>query len=340
MVTEKLLKSMRSILLLFYLILPFSAFSNAAQPGIWGAGGAGTFFLYYPEDSAAYQQVQMVQELVKIQLYPGFSVVKGVYQMHNPTAETISMRVGYPVNASYDASDNGWLKEIRFDDLYSMRVRVGGKPVEFERVTDMDDWYVWNTTFLPGDITTLEVDFIVPTNGARVLEGYGSRDVNAFIYLVESGATWKQPIGKGTIMIQLMDGLTLDDVRGVEPPENFLANDSLRLLVWEFENLSPTGDDNPVITYGKPLENFDFSAVIAKSDEYYRAIDQLNSREVMNLSLEPRAFGNAFDAGVTAGAVAVGLMFYLAVYGIPILLVLVAIVVGILLYRRWKKNKT
>jgi hypothetical protein len=330
---------MRSILLLLCLALPFSAFSNAAQPGIWSAGGAGTFFLYYPEDSTAFQQVQMVQELVKIQLYPGFAVVKGVYQMHNPTAETISMRVGYPVNASYDASDNGWLREIRFDDLYSLRVRVRGKPVEFERVTDMDDWYVWETTFLPGDITTLEVDFIVPTNGARVLEGYSSRDVNAFIYLVESGATWKQPIGKGTIMVQLMDGLTLDDVRGVGPPEYFLANDSLRLMVWSFEDLSPTGDDNPVITYGKPVEDFDFSAVIAKSDEYYRAIDQLNHREAMNLSLEPRDFGNPFDAGVTPGAVAVSTVFFLAVYGIPILLILIAIVVGVVVYRRWQKRK-
>lgn len=331
---------MRILLLLSCLALPISVYSNAAQPGIWSAGGAGTFFLYYPEDSAAFQQVQMVQELVKIHLYPGFAVVKGVYQMHNPTGESVSMRVGYPVNSSYDASDNGWLREIHFSDLYNLRVRVRGKPVEYQKVTDMSDWYVWESTFLPGDITTLEVDFIVPTNGARVLEGYSSRDVNAFIYLVESGATWKQPIGKGTIMVQMMDGLTLDDVRGVGPPEYFLANDSLRLMVWSFEDLSPTGDDNPIITYGKTLENFDFSAVLAKSDDYYRAIDQLNSREVMNLSLEPRDFGNPFDAGVSAGAVAVGAMFFLAVYGIPILLALVAVVVGILLYRRWKKNKT
>lgn len=322
-----------------FVLISLSAFGNAAQPGIWNAGGAGTFFLYYPEDSAAFQQVQMVQELVKVQLYPGFAVVKGVYQMHNPTDETITMRVGYPVNASYDASDDGWLREIRFNDLYSLRVRVRGKPVAFDKVSDMDDWYVWETTFSPGDITTIEVDFIVPANDARVLEGYSSRDVNAFIYLVESGATWKQPIGKGTIIIQMMDGLTLDDVKGIAPSDYFLANDSLHLLVWTFENLSPTGDDNPIITYGKRLEDFDFSAVLAKSDEYYRAIDQLSSSGAGDLEWSPREFGNPFDAGVSAGAAGISIVFFLAMYGLPILLLLFAILVGWYFFRRYKKGK-
>ena len=86
------------------LLLPFLAFSNAAQPGFWNAGGTGNFSLLYPEDSASYQKIQMVKELVAIQLYRGYAVVKGQYWMYNDTEEEVNIKVGYPLNAHFDLS--------------------------------------------------------------------------------------------------------------------------------------------------------------------------------------------------------------------------------------------
>jgi hypothetical protein len=339
---------MRPLLFLAALILPLALFSNAAQPGIWNAGGAGTFFLLYPEDSLGFQKVQMVQEQVKVQLYRGFAVVRGVYQMHNPTSDTVSIRVGYPVNSSYDATPNDRLTQVYFDDLHALRVRMRGKPVEVQKVesferyqthSEKDEWYVWPARFLPGDITTIEVDFIVNTNEASILEGYNRKSYNAFIYLIESGSTWKQPIGKGTILIQLMDGLTLDDIRGVSPSYEFLVNEEHNLLVWQFENLSPTAADNPVITYGEELVNNPFHTVKFKSDEYFRAIQAFNVAEALALDLQPREFGDPYDPGTSMGGITIGVFILLSVFGLPLLIVLVVLIIGIVLYRRWKRRK-
>lgn len=74
--------------------------SNAAQPGVWNAGGGG-FNLLFPEDSSAFRKIQMQREAIAIQLYPGFGVVKGTYHMRNSTADTIKIKVGYPVQGVY-----------------------------------------------------------------------------------------------------------------------------------------------------------------------------------------------------------------------------------------------
>lgn len=341
---------MRVFLFLLFLGGAIPLFSNVAQPGIWNAGGAGTFFLLFPEDTAAFQQVQMVQEQVKVQLYRGFAVVKGVYQMHNPTADTLFMRVGYPINASYDPSHTFRMMEVRFDDLYDLRVRVRGQPVQVSKgevevnrpgLESGSNWYLWETRFFPGEITTLEVDFIVNTNDASVLKGYDRGNFNAFIYLLESGSTWKQPIGKGVLMIQLMDGLTLHDIHGVAPAGRFQVNEAKNLLVLNFERLSPSGQDNPVITYGKRQDSFDFASVLSGGTQtYYRTIDSLNYGEVAKMELTPYEFGDPFNPGTSAGSTMVGILFVLSVYGLPLLLILGAIFLGYLVFRRWRKNRT
>ncbi len=334
-----------------YLLLFFSvpAFSNVAQPGIWDAGGAGAFFLLHPEDSLAFQKIQMVQELVKIQLYPGVAVVKGVYQMHNPTGDTLVLRVGYPLNAYYDPSDTYNLMQISFDDLYDLRVRVRGKPVKVALdsmdvsgfgLEDASEWYVWENRFLPGEITTLEVQFMVNTNDATVLRGYDRGKFNAFIYLLESGSTWKQPIGKGAVMIQLMGGLTLEDIQGVGPAGRFLVDSARNILVWKFENLSPTSEDNPVITYGKRIEDFSFEKVLLEIDKvYYPAIEAMNHQEILASDLKPYEFGDPFDPGTRKGSWLFGTYFFLVAFGIPLLLIIVGIWLGIFLYRRYKAKR-
>ena len=322
------MKNLKRFYLFVLLLVGFSthAFSNTAQPGIWNAGGAGAFFPLFPGDSAAFQVVQMVQEQVKIHLYPGFAVVKGVYQMHNPSGDTVLMRVGYPVNSSYDASPNMQLAQVRFDDRFDLRARVRGIPQQVEKAgEEFDGWYVWNATFPPGAITTLEVDFIVNTNDAYILKGYDRRATNAFIYLIESGTTWLQPIGKGTIMVQTMGGLTLADINGVAPSDIFEANEAQNLLVWRFENLSPGAGDNPVITYGKRLDDFDFAAVLARSSEYYRALNTLSHQNLDTLALDTRSFGDPFHVTSSMGSVMVGVGLILAALGM-----------GWYFYRRWR----
>lgn len=323
---------MKHLFLVFFLCLNLQALSNVAQPGIWNAGGAGPFFLLHPEDSLSFQKIQMVQEMVKVQLYKGVAVVKGVYQMHNPTQDDFSLQVGYPLNAFYDPSASHRKMEIRFDDLYGLKVRVKGIPVEVyldsmggqgSGVVGASEWYVWETHFSPGEITTLEVQFMVNTNDASVLEGYDRGNFNAFIYLLESGSTWKQPVGKGTIMIELMGGLTLKDIRGVAPDRRFLVNEARNVLVWRFENLEPSAADNPVITYGKRLEDFQFDQVLLDKEKiFFPSIEAMNHREILGLDLQPYEFGDPFDSGTSGGMGPSGLfsMFSVRLLLIPLIL--------------------
>ena len=65
------------------LLLSCILLCNASQPGIWNAGGSGSFKLLFEEDSLAYKQIQMQSEAIYMQLYKGFAVVKGEYNFYN-----------------------------------------------------------------------------------------------------------------------------------------------------------------------------------------------------------------------------------------------------------------
>ena len=170
--------------------------SNAAQPGVWNAGGGG-YHLLYPEDSLSFKKIQMQSESISMQLYPGFAVVKGQYQMYNTTEDTIKVKVGYPVNGIYSGNAEGNLNQVTFDGLYKLMALQNKKPLQIieKPITDTqkniqtfknDNWYVWENTFLPNTTTELEVYFMVNTNNASIHKGYQKDWYNAFVYLLES----------------------------------------------------------------------------------------------------------------------------------------------------------
>lgn len=260
-------------------------FSNAAQPGLWQAGGTGTFSLLFPQDQHAYQQIQMARERVSIQLYDGFAAVKGTYWMHNTADSTYKILTGYPINGIYESDYPYHREDIRFDDLYQLRVAVNGQPIrtEIENVPnndygqDIDNWYIWETDYPAQDTTMIEVYFLVNTHDAIIRDGYTTENANGFLYLLESGATWKQPIGRGNIRVQLMDGLELADIRGVAPDSLYHWHAAKKRLDWSFVGLSPKPADNLVITYHSQHETIDFEAITRDADRYFNALERLDA---------------------------------------------------------------
>src|SRR5205085_12004918 len=87
--------------------------------------------------------------------------------------------------------------------------------------SETDNWYTWENSFPPQDSTHITVYFIVNTNNTTVREGYNTDERNGFIYILETGATWKQPIREGEIKIQLMNDLELEDIEGISPDSIF-----------------------------------------------------------------------------------------------------------------------
>ncbi|PHK03737.1 hypothetical protein VF10_38295, partial [Nostoc linckia z13] len=95
------------------ILLPQQTLANAAQPGIWNAGGK-VFTMLYPEDSLSFKKVQMQQERIYIQLYKGFAVVKGTYIFKNTSNENLQFKMGYPVNGIYSGGETD-LNQITLD---------------------------------------------------------------------------------------------------------------------------------------------------------------------------------------------------------------------------------
>ncbi|MFK7808143.1 MAG: hypothetical protein AB8F74_10125, partial [Saprospiraceae bacterium] len=158
--------------------------ANAAQPGMWQAGGMANFSLHYPQDSAAFGKIQMQKELVSILLYKGFAVVKGEYWMRNDSDTSLQIRTGYPINASSEPRSRDKM-EIWFDELYGLKVFTDGKETPLLKEEKIDNWYVWENNFPKGKTTKIEVYFLMDTNQASILQGYTKNYSNGFVYLLE-----------------------------------------------------------------------------------------------------------------------------------------------------------
>ncbi|MCU0388561.1 MAG: hypothetical protein MUE71_08145 [Chitinophagaceae bacterium] len=319
-------------LICVWLLAPVLLLANAAAPGFRSAGGTGTFSLLYPDDSAKYRHIQMVREKVSIDIYKGYAVVKGEYWMYNHADSSFSIRVGYPLNASYSLNDNSrYETSIFFDALYSLHAfsnRVQ-QAIISEPVThptnehDQNNWYVWNNRFEAKDTTYIEVYFIVNTNQATISKGYNKDKTNGFIYVLETGATWKQPIIQGEIRIRLLDGLDLDDIRGMAPGNVFSTFGNMMLT--RFNNLTPGPDDNIILAYGERQKNLDFASVIQQKEKLFNAVHQFSMLTVDNDRLQSHTFKDPYIVQSFGGGFFTSLLMLLAIWGVPLLILLIVI---------------
>jgi len=282
-------------LLLLSIILtlgtPGKSMANAAQPGVWNAGGT-VFTMLYPEDSLSFRKVQMQQECIYIQLYKGFAVVKGTYLFRNTSSRPLNFKMGYPVNGIYSGGE-ALLNQVVLDSMNYFKIRAGENwlpllqqpHTEYGNINAFSsNWMVWEMTFAAGESQTVEVYFIVNTNKAQIRSGYDTEKRNAFIYLLESGSVWKQPIEKGNFYIQLMDGLQAEDVQGISDGFAFRFNNTQRIFRGSRSYFSPGPKDNLVITYYKQDKNFDFVKSTSQPAVLFDKIDTLSRMPLEKLS--------------------------------------------------------
>jgi hypothetical protein len=276
---------MRSISILVIclpLLFSLQVMANAAPPGFWGAGHGSTLIPVFRNEQEAIGKIQMQKEEIRIDLYRNYAVVKGSYWFYNHADKIVRVHTGYPVNGEHEAQVVDY---VRFDDLHELRVLVEGKAVvskpldewllseSNERIPDerlnARNWYVWEMNLLPGELTRVDVYFIVKTD-AVLTKGYGRKEANAFEYILHTGAAWKDSIQEGVITVRLQDGLTLDDLRGVLPMARVQTDGNK--LYYTFTSLRPSVSDDLVIWYEGNKKPYDGSF---PADEWYRKVDLL-----------------------------------------------------------------
>ncbi|MCO6175438.1 hypothetical protein NHF50_10325 [Flavobacterium sp. NRK F10] len=266
---------------IFYLVILIAFCSNVSQPGIYNAGGT-AFSMLFPQDSLTYKKVQMQEESIYIQLYKGFAVVKGTYKMVNNSNEKLHFTMGYPINGIYNGGEAD-LNQVQLDSLYKFKIKASGNelPINEMLIGDSgnatvfknENWFTWFVAFSPKEIKEIEVYFLVNTNEGGITKGYTQKQKNAFIYLLESGSVWKQPIEKGKFIVELKDGLKISDIAGISSHFNFQVNQDETILIGAKTDFSPIPKDNLIVTYGEKIPNFNFQYFLDQSEDLFNQID-------------------------------------------------------------------
>ncbi|MCD8528782.1 MAG: hypothetical protein LRY27_02115 [Chitinophagales bacterium] len=288
------------------------------------------------------KKIQMQEEYIVVHLYNGYAAVKGQYIMKNTTDEAVNLHMGYPINSVYTSNNYPDLQEMFFDSLSAFKVEENGKAIPLAKQSgeELDymnkNWLVWESAFQPNESKTFEVYFIVNTNGAEVRHGYNVEDKNVFIYLFESGSTWKQPIEQATLHVQLMDNLSIDDVLGLRNPFILNADFSQHLLYGTTQNFEPKQGDNLIIAYGKTIQNFNFQEVVNNKETIFNSLNQTTLAEVNQEALESISFENPFDVKATVGGSLPYLITMLFIVGPFILMGIFIAIIAYYMYKRYK----
>jgi hypothetical protein len=335
--------------ILFLSLISYNTFAqtNPSMPGIWNAGVGGQLYPPFEKDSVHFGKIRLQKELVLVNLYPGFAVVKGEYNFLNLSGEDIRMHVGFPLNGTYASAE---VDNVVFNDLYGFRAFSNQQPVNSYRLSDsgevlpvrlisdssssneITNWYAWEQDFPRGQPVTLTVYCITQNNLARFIRDSQSRDGNAFGYVLESGRAWAGNIGIGQILLKLNEGLSMTNVQGILPAKGIIGD--LTHIQYSFNNLKPGPGHNLLVWYQGAPPDFKFDKrVIPAADTLFKMMDAFPITEFNNpafTTLERNNFSLA-DSGLTfSGAL------YFLLFSIP------WIVLGgfvIFLLRGKKKNK-
>lgn len=343
-------KLLATVLFLIAVTSSQKVLANAAQPGIWNAGGT-VFTMLYPEDSLTFKKVQMQHERIYIQLYKGYAVVKGVYLFRNTTNEKLHFKMGYPVNGIYSGGDVD-LNQITLDSLSRFKIKAKNEwlPLleqqngDYGKINSFgDNWKVWEMAFAPEESQTVEVYFIVNTNNAGVRKGYNSERKNAFIYLLESGSVWHQPIEQGNFYVQLMDGLTTADINGISQGFGFRYNEMHQLFTGMKTNFSPTPKDNLVVTYHERNEHFVFDKALVQAENLFAKIDDLSLMPLETLTYTEIQTGDPYEVESTFWGAFPGLLTLFVIFA-PFIIGFIVVVIVIWAVVKWirikkRKNK-
>lgn len=342
---------MKKILLISFFVLQiFITKANVAMPGFFGVGTAAGFVPYFREDAIHFGKIQMKSELITIHIYKGYAVVKGEYLMYNHDKQKINMKIGYPINGTIYHND---FNAISFANLYNFTANMNEKKAESflfktdsiqeshrpRHLKDTQKWYVWQGSFEPQKITKVTVYFIVNTSQGFIRKGYDKGNADGFCYVLESGAAWKDKIEKGRIFIELKDNLSKKDILATIPNKIFKIQNNQ--MLFDFENLEPKPADNIVIRLNDtPDKNEnDLKKITQNYQKLFEEIDKTDAQNIVFKNSEIIEADNT-KIDVSNESMLASFLMFLAVYGLPLFMIFIGVMVGIsMIFKRNKKNQ-
>lgn len=209
-------------------------------------------------------QVRMVAETVTLDIskdpadsQKSIARTDAVFTMRNLGTAEENMQVRFPLSFFNGSSDG----RGNFPEIPAIAVKVNGADASTKREEqpfintengykerDNIPWALFDVTFPPNQDVTLEVVYTV--------NGYGDYPNDAFKYILETGAGWKDSIGSADIIVRLPYAAS---------DQNFWLNDSAGYgktteggvisgneIRWHFDELDPTEENNILFTIVSP----------------------------------------------------------------------------------------
>lgn len=186
------------------------------------------------------------------------ALVEAVFQMRNLGTADEAFDVWFPLAASlrYPGMLPYWPDNIVND----FKVWIDGEPAAFEQVQAPDvgnpeqqsTWARFAMRFPAGQDVTVRVNYTLYPSGRRPFGG--------FEYILQTGAGWKDTIGKAVINVTLPDTVTPENVslagKSIEglpiapQPEGYSIENNV--IHWELTDLEPGEQDNIYVDVLEP----------------------------------------------------------------------------------------
>ena len=234
---------------------------GAWQGGVPGTGSASA------SNSNHRTNVTIEDETLKIDLHPDYADVNVRYRMRN-TGPKVDQDFFFPVER-WGKNPDADVQEKTDVDQYQISVdgsevestNVSGGKNESTKTTSGSFWQEnvstiksWKKSVIPFEQNqTREVTVHYNAPYAEMNESVSDDSHNSdatFAYSLSPAATWKGPIGKGKIEINILHSEP-EDVSIKKPKKRFRKVNDKR-YEWQFQNLKPTvGDDIRLIAHSK-----------------------------------------------------------------------------------------
>lgn len=215
----------------------------------------------FPGDEVT--QVRMVAETVVLNIRQdpndeqgAVAYTSATFTMRNLGTESETMQARFPLSFFSGSSDgfgnypeiDGIAVKVNGDGVKTRREMQPALANEYQERPDVP-WAVFNVTFPPGEDIKIEV--------AYTTDGFGYYPYEAFKYILETGAGWKDTIGSADIIVQFPYEASRFNVWLPDETTGFSQTSpgavlNGREVKWHFDNLEPTGESNIEISVVAP----------------------------------------------------------------------------------------
>ena len=215
---------MRALIpIVFTLFASLNVSAQKIDDGLWNAGRA---FSIKPLDN---DSIILQKQLSLVQIYPGFSVVKSVYDIVNTQQKGTAYREFQWIDTL--TTTHRFFHRLHNLGSSGMTILAGKdtlKPVRLEGSS-----IVFGLEMQPGKVVTITTYQLTPNNQAKLSGDETVKELNGFVFSFDK---WKQHSVR-QVFVKLMGGLTLNNIKGIYPATVTGTMDKLK---WSPDSLNET----------------------------------------------------------------------------------------------------